>query len=154
MGDTFGYNGALGWGKETSAWATLAARAKFIEVTNCSFTPRFDRKESPSTRGRTEKRRQDFLQAWDGACETEFIYEGLEQILEQLLGSAATAVLGGSATAKTHTFTLTDTAPNGLSVEFNRGDSAAAQTALYAGGVLTSATFKFSPNDPVMVTLN
>lgn len=155
MGDTFGYSAAIGWGKEADPdWGVAVAVAKFSEVISMDIKSTVERQESPSTRGLSERRRQDFLKTWAGSFETEFVYEGLEQLLEQLFGLAATAVLNASPTAKTHTFTLADAVPEGLTFEAYRGDATAAMTNKYAGGKITSATFSYSPNDPLKVTWN
>jgi hypothetical protein len=154
MADIFGYDGAIGWGQE-SVHGTGVARTQFAEVISLDIKNTIDRQESPSTRGRSERRRQDFLNTWAGSCEMEVIFAGLEKWFKHLLGAGATAVLGGSATAKTHTFTMVDGAyPVGLTLEANLGDAAATQTPVFDGGHVTSATFSATPNDPFKVTWN
>ena len=153
MPNTFGYNAAIGWGDE-SVWGTAVAVTKFSEVISMDIKNSVERQESPSTRGLSERRRQDYLKSWSGSFEVEYVYAGLEKLFDHLMGSNGTVVLGGSATGKTHTFTLADALPTGLTFEAFRGDSVAAMTNKYAGGKITSATFTFSPNDPVKITWN
>ncbi len=153
MGDTFGYGAAVGWGVE-STWGTLAARTKFAEVISENIKKDVERQESPSTRGLSELRRQDFLTSITGSFETEMLYAGYEILLEHLFGGVAGVVIGGSVDGFTNTYTLTDALPPGLTIEANRGDSAAGQTALYEGCKISSATFTFNPNEPVKVTWN
>ena len=153
MGDTFGYNAAIGWGVE-SPWGTAVAVDKFAEVISMDIKKTVERQESPSTRGLSERRRQDFLISVAGSFETEFIYTGMERLLRHLFGASSSAVIPASVDGFRHKFTLADAMLPGLTLETNRGDSAASQTSKFAGCKLTSATLSYTPNDPLKVTWN
>ncbi len=151
--DTFGYNAAIGWGVE-GVWGTTVVPAKFAEVISMDIKKTVERQESPSTRGLSERRRQDFLKTIAGSFETEFIYTGMERLLRDLFGASTSAVIPASANGFRHKYTLADALLPGMSYEANRGDDAALQTSRFAGCKMQSATFTYGPNDPLKVTWN
>lgn len=153
MGDTFGFNAAIGWGVE-DPWGTAVSVDKFAEVISMDIKKTVERQESPSTRGLSERRRQEFLISVGGSFETEFVYTGMERLLRHLFGASTDAVVPSSVDGFRHTFTLADAMLPGLTIETNRGDSAASQTSKFAGCKITSATLSYSPNDPLKVTWN
>lgn len=76
-------------------------------------------------------------------------FDGLELILEHLMGDVSTAAAG---TGWKHTFTVDDDLPTGLTFGLYRGMPATKQFQL-AGCKLTGASFRVERNAPLMLTV-
>ena len=151
MPDAFGYNANIGFVDE-AAWGDGASRTKFAEIISESIKATVERKETPSTRDLSERRRQDFLITAAGSIEMELIYEGLGTFFKNLFGSVVSAVVETAAFG--HTFSVADVLPPGMAIEVYRGDDAAGtpEAHLYAGCKVVSMTISFEPDEPVKVT--
>lgn len=154
MGDTFGYNAALGFAEETVYGTPVTPAAKFIEFISESIKKDIPTSPAPSVRGRSERRRIDGLRTVAGSVECEPIYAGMERLFKHALGTAVTpVVIGGSIDGFEHVFHLADAPPIGLTLEVNRGDSAAGQTAVYEGCKIMSMSMSYVANDSPRLTI-
>ena len=151
MANAFGYDAALGWVAE-STWGTPLPPTKFQEFISEGIKKTVERVESPSTRNLSELRRPDFLITVAGPTEFEGIYEGQELPLKHAMGAVASAVV--ETTAFTHTFTLANALPDGLTMTAYRGDVTSPQEHRYGGMTCASITWAFNPNEALRVTYN
>lgn len=119
-----GFKGAiLGFGEE-STYGTAVTPTKFIEMNTDGFTVEEERLHSEAVPGIYTDDDEVTQSAITVSGETEFEmrYEGMELLLKHAMGSVSTAEdpLG----VYTHTFTLADDLPTGLTFEVDRDVSA------------------------------
>lgn len=129
----------LGFGKE-STYGTAVARAVYQRAVSAGLQRMRSIKPSPELYQDGVDYRRDYCEkdAVSGDFETLLFYEGFGMILEALFGSSATT--GPVSSVYTHTFSMADALPTGLTIEQKIGDSSSAEVfegCKLARGVIT-----------------
>lgn len=162
MGATgLGMKSHLGWGEE-STYGTAVARPYFVEINNESIIKEDQRLETNSItrRGTLNTKVQQGGRSISGAFEFDCPYGGVEKLLKHAFGQIDTTSpdITNVPTAKTHTFTIADTLPTGLTFEVWRDNTnfitEANKAFVYAGGKITSMEFACAVDEILRVTCN
>jgi hypothetical protein len=117
-----GRGAALGFGQEgVGAWGTPVARANWRPLISAGLARTEEKVPRPhllSSAG-SAMRRNHFTQASQagGAFSIEATYDNIGMLIKNLMGGDATTGAG----PYVHTYTLAQTLPDGLTMEFNRG---------------------------------
>lgn len=106
-----GLSGSFGWSKETVAYGTRVAPAKFIRHNSCSFDPVYNRVQGEGIQSGALGLRGDQLVETHKMATATVDFDvatlGQVQLWENLMGGSSSAQLGGTA-AYGHTFALAD----------------------------------------------
>lgn len=143
-----GLSGSFGWSKQSSAYATREAPAKFIRHRSCEFMPVLNRVQGEGIQsGALGPRSDQHVQTHQGAtASVEFDVTTLNmvQLMEAIMGGSSSAQQGGTA-AYLHTFTLQDpttAVARGLTLQQNVALRAGTDKCKeVVGARATSATF-------------
>jgi len=122
MTPTYGWEGQIGWGDETS-WGTPATINRFAPFISESLRLEIDRLVSPGIRGGRGRRSEEVVPGRKnvtGDVVFDLWAKGLGLWFKHALGSVTSAQQGGTS-AYLHTFSLTDALPPGLTVEIKKG---------------------------------
>lgn len=138
MTQAFGFNSYIGFAKE-SVYGTPVARTLFAENDEDGIVAIRERADAAKFRGRSKVLIVPGKSGAAGAVGLELHYEGMEVLIEQLMGAdAVTTDADAPNNVKQHVFKLSDLPRVGLSLEMFRG---AANAALYNGVRPTAGTF-------------
>lgn len=152
MALAFGYDSWVGFSTE-STWGTRVAPAKFIRITEESMKLDQSRIAKPSLGSASQNRSVKSKRSVSGSITTQVGYNGVETLLKHAFGSVSTAVLEASV-SWTHTFSLTNALPVGLTLHVNR-DAADLGTAYeYEGCQVDKLTLKQDVEDFLMATFD
>lgn len=106
-----GLSGSFGWSKESAAYGTRVAPAKFIRHRRCEFTPMFNRVQGEGIQSGALGLRGDQLVETHNAATASVEFDvttlNMLQLWENLMGGSASVQQGVTA-AYQHTFTLAD----------------------------------------------
>lgn len=106
-----GLSGSFGWSKETVAYGTRVAPAKFIRHRSCEFTPAYNRVQGEGIQSGALGLRGDHLvqthEAASASVDFDVTTLNMVQLWENLMGGSSSAQQGGTA-AYAHTFALAD----------------------------------------------
>lgn len=149
-----GLSGSFGWSKETVAYGTRVAPAKFIRHRTCEFTRVQNRVQGEGIQSGALGLRGDQLMevttAATATVEFDVTTLGIVQLIENLMGGASSAQQGGSA-AYLHTFTLANnyaTTSKSLTLQQNVALRTGTDKAKeITGAKCTSATFSVGVNE-------
>ena len=136
-----GRGAAIGFGSE-STYGTAVSRTNWLPLISSSLTRTIEKVPRPTLRvgSAGAMRRKNYVQADNagGSFSCEASYESVGLLLHNLLGASATT--GGSA-PYTHTYTIADDVPTGLTIENNRGTGT---SEVFEGCRLNSGTIAVS----------
>ena len=140
----FGHNSYFGLGEET-VWGTPVARTVFGEFIGDSMKAIVARAQSGAFRRRNQMNHFAAKQGAEGGLDVEcsYIDKAVLRLLKHLFGAVSTAADTPVVGTHTHTFTLADAPPVGLSLEIHRDASSAF---LYAGYRINEGTFSLEPD--------
>jgi hypothetical protein len=141
-----GRTAALGFAEE-STWGTAVSRTNWRPLISASLTRTVEKVPRPHLLSGTASamRRNHFTQADNagGAFSVEATYDNIGMLLKHLMGTVSTV----GSDPYTHTYTLAQALPIGLTMEFNRGTGTSevlegcklnsSTLSVSAGGVMT-----------------
>lgn len=144
-----GLSGSFGWSKETVAYGTRVAPAKFIRHRQCEFTPMLNRVQGEGIQSGALGLRSDQLvethNAATATVELDVTTLNMVQLWENLMGATASSVQQAATAAYLHNFILADNfAATGKSLTLQqnvalRGGTNKAKE--ITGAKISSATF-------------
>lgn len=152
MALAFGYDSWVGFATE-STWGTRVAPSKFIRILEESMKLDQSRIAKPSLGSASQNRSVRSKRSVSGSISTQVGYNGIETLLKHTFGSVNTVLLEAS-TSWTHTFSLTNALPTGLTLHVNR-DAADLGTAYeYEGCQVEKLTLKQDVEDFLIATFD
>ncbi len=140
------------WGsvvEETEYGTTPGTGESYFEIVSDDVKMACEPKVRKSLRGRSPRFTFMGNKRVGGPLNLELLFEGLGLFIEHGMGTYEFAADTPIADANTHTFTLAETLPIGLSVELCKGNIPAGKVFLYQGCKVNTLDFKFTEEDTV-----
>ena len=147
--------GHAAWGslvEETTFGTTPGTGEVYFEIISESLKQEIEVKTRKSLRGVSPRKTLMANKVVGGDIVMDMLYEGLGKFIKHGMGGYSFAANTPVASANTHTFTLADTLPIGLSIEINKGNIPSGDVFLYQGCKVNTLEFLFQPEEIMQLT--
>jgi Phage tail tube protein len=155
---TYGFNSYLGFGLETT-YGTPVASSKWLELQKDAVKFKQTKISKPTLRNVTINHRVKSKKVVDGDVEIQVPFNGAELLLKHAMGANNTS--GPTDSAYTHSMTLAQVLPVGLTLNINRDQANLAANGgvansifTYAGCQIAKLTLKQAMEDFLMATFS
>ena len=145
MATAFGTGAYIGFGEEVT-YGTSVTRTKFLEILEESITAKTGLAAKPTLRSASQRYTAPMKKAVEGSFKFNFPLTGAERLIKHAMGSNATT----GTNPYTHTASLANALPVGLSIEVNRDSSGlggGSTSFLYEGCQITKFTLSQAVED-------
>lgn len=148
-------HGRDSWGsivEEVTYGTSPGTGETYFEIISESLKQEIDIKSRRSLRGVSDRKTTLGNKVVGGDLALDLNFEGLGLLLKHAMGGYAFAADTPVAGANTHTFTLSDTLPTGLSIEISKGNIPSGDVFLYQGVKVNTLEFDLTPDEIIQLT--